>query len=80
MEMPHIGRAALDGQDVVPIVTEDIYWPNGLALDYDEQRLYWADAKLHQIETSDRNGNSRRVLRDTDVLHPFGVVVYQVNN
>ena len=25
-------------------------WPNGLALDYDEGKIYWGDAKTDKIE------------------------------
>ncbi|XP_033636923.1 low-density lipoprotein receptor-related protein 1-like [Asterias rubens] len=76
---PHIGRAGLDGQDAVTIVTEGIEWPNGIALDYDEQRIFWADARLRRLESSDINGNNRHVIRDTDIGHPFGIVVHQAN-
>ena len=37
--------------------------------------LVWADAKLDKIETSDYNGNNRRVLHQQAGIHPFGVVV-----
>ena len=77
---PHIGRAGLDGQDAVTIVTEGIEWPNGIALDYDEQRIFWADARLRRLESSDINGNNRHVIRDTDIGHPFGIVVHQVRD
>ncbi len=76
---PHIGRAALDGQDVVTIITEDIIWPNGLALDYGEQRIFWLDAKLRRLESSDVTGNNRHLIRDTDIGHPFSIAVHQAN-
>ena len=49
-------------------------WPNGLCIDYDARRLYWADAQLDRIETSDLNGRNR-VLLIENVPHPFGLTM-----
>ncbi len=49
-------------------------WPNGLSIDYEMRRLYWADAKLDRIETADLNGQNRVQLVDM-VTHPFGLAV-----
>ena len=51
-----------------------LVWPNGLCIDYTRDVIYWADAKLDRIETSDINGQHRRVLV-TDIHHPFGLAV-----
>ena len=50
-ETPKIERAGMDG-DVNTrqvIVSKEIYWPNGLTLDYDDERIFWADARLTYI-------------------------------
>lgn len=49
-EIPKIERAALDGTDRVVMVNTSLVWPNGLALDYTERKIYWADAKTDKIE------------------------------
>ena len=49
-------------------------WPNGLCLDYEARRIYWADAQLDRIETSDLNGKNRVTLVER-VTHPFGLSV-----
>lgn len=49
-EIPKIERAALDGTDRVVMVNTSLGWPNGLALDYDEKKIYWGDAKTDKIE------------------------------
>lgn len=41
-----IERATLGGNFRTEIVNTSLVWPNGLTLDYDDQRLYWADASL----------------------------------
>lgn len=49
-ENPKIERAAMDGSDRVILVNTSLGWPNGLALDYAEGKIYWGDAKTDQIE------------------------------
>lgn len=41
-----IERATLGGNFRAEIVNSSLVWPNGLTLDYAEERLYWADASL----------------------------------
>lgn len=53
-EVPKIERADLDGLERVVMVNTSLGWPNGLALDYDERKIYWGDAKTDKIEVSDR--------------------------
>ena len=50
---PKIERANLDGGHRRIIVKGDLKWPNGLVIDEASQRLFWADASLGKIETSD---------------------------
>ena len=47
-------------------------WPNGLAIDYEGERLYWADAQLNRIETADLSGR-HRVQLVQGASHPFGL-------
>lgn len=49
-EVPKIERADLDGLERVVMVNTSLGWPNGLALDYDERKIYWGDAKTDMIE------------------------------
>ncbi len=56
-----IERAGMDGLDRTVIVRTNLTWPNGLALDYDELRLYWVDAYTKKIEYSDLDGQNRKV-------------------
>lgn len=49
-------------------------FPNGLAIDYVNERLYWADGKKDKIETATLEGNSRVTLIQ-DVNHPFGLTL-----
>lgn len=70
-----IGRANMDGSNVVILVQgQNLEWPNGLSLDYNENRLYWVDAKLGHVESMKFDGSDRRVIvRLTS--HSFGLAV-----
>lgn len=50
----------MDGSDRRTIISEGIFWPNGLAVDYSGGRIYWADAKHHVIESSHFDGSDRK--------------------
>lgn len=58
-----IERAAMDGHDREVIVHQNLTWPNGLAIDYEMQRLYWADAGTKTIEYANLDGQNRQVCR-----------------
>lgn len=60
---PKIERADMDGTNRKSIVTDSIYWPNGLTLDYTASRIYWADAKHHVIESILFDGSDRKKAR-----------------
>lgn len=54
----------MDGSDRRTIITEGVFWPNGLTIDYSAGRLYWADAKHHVIESSHFDGSDRKKVCD----------------
>nr|XP_008542521.1 PREDICTED: low-density lipoprotein receptor-related protein 2 isoform X3 [Equus przewalskii] len=70
-----IERATLGGNFRVPIVNSSLVWPNGLALDTEEDLLYWADASLLKIERSTLTGLEREVIVSA-TFHPFGLTLY----
>lgn len=73
-----VARANLDGSDVKTLISNDsIEWPNGLAVDYIAERLYWADARHDYIASCDLHGNNiKKVLKnDEKVSHPFAVAI-----
>ena len=74
-----IEKAGLDGSHRQALITTDIKWPNGLTIDYSNDRLYWVDAKQHTICTSDLHGGDRHVVMSSfEILkHPFAVTVFE---
>lgn len=56
-----IERAGMNGDPATrsTIVSEQINWPNGLTIDYIQQRIYWVDASLSYIHTAHLDGSNR---------------------
>ena len=65
----------MDGKNRVILHNTNLIWPNALTLDYQRQVLYWADASLDKIESSNVDGSNRRLLSEYGVEHPYGIVV-----
>jgi len=62
-ENPKIERAGMNGdpKSRSTIVPDRIKWPNGITIDYEERRLYWVDASLSYIHSSNLDGTDRSV-------------------
>lgn len=54
------------------LVNTSVSWPNGLAIDYKEHKIYWADAKLDKIEVMSYDGKHRRTILNHRLPHVFG--------
>lgn len=53
----------MDGSQRKTVIVHDIFWPNGLTIDYTESKIYWADAKHHVIEKATFDGRQRKRVR-----------------
>lgn len=60
-KQPRIERAGMDGLDRMTLVSSNLTWPNGLAIDYEKSRLYWMDAGHKVIESCNFEGRDRKV-------------------
>lgn len=83
-EKPFIGTAGMDGSDPKVIVSGDLVWPNALTISRKTRQLFWADAKMGQIEVSDLGGRHRRVLLQSppsstiqQLQHIFSLAVFE---
>ncbi|XP_033120839.1 low-density lipoprotein receptor-related protein 4-like isoform X2 [Anneissia japonica] len=76
--IPSISKSGMDGSGRHTIITENIHWPNGLTIDYDARKIYWADAKLGRISCSGLEGENIRVILEGEeyLPHPFGLAVF----
>ena len=72
---PGIYRSNMDGSAAYRLVSEDVKWPNGIAVD--EQWIYWTDAYLDCIERITFSGQQRSVILD-NLPHPYAIAVFKV--
>ncbi len=66
---PKIESATMDGKDRQVIADTRLYWPNGLTLDYTNNKLYWVDAKHHIIESANLDGSNRKAVISQGLLY-----------
>uniref|UniRef100_A0A672NM77 Low-density lipoprotein receptor-related protein 6-like n=1 Tax=Sinocyclocheilus grahami TaxID=75366 RepID=A0A672NM77_SINGR len=67
----------MDGTHRSVLIDSEIYWPNGLTLDYELQKLYWADAKFSFIHRCNLDGSGREVVVKGSLPHPFALTLYE---
>ena len=72
---PKIEKASLTGNQRVAIVTSNIHWPNGIELDRWNNRIYWVDGTVDQLESVDYDGNERKLLLTITNFHGFAVAI-----
>ncbi|RXG68700.1 Low-density lipoprotein receptor-related protein 1 [Armadillidium vulgare] len=73
-----IETAWMDGTNRRPFVEKNLYWPNGLTIDYDGRHLYWCDGYYLKIERINLDGTERKVILEGDPLvHPYGLSYFK---
>ncbi|KAG8563697.1 hypothetical protein GDO81_016176 [Engystomops pustulosus] len=72
---PKIERAALDGTEREVLFTTGLIRPVALVVDNKLGKLFWVDADLKRIESSDFSGANRITLEDSNILQPMGLSV-----
>lgn len=61
-ENPSVNRADLDGSNIHSLASKPaVEWPNGITIDYIAERIYWVDARLDYIASSDLHGDYVKV-------------------
>ncbi|XP_046889655.1 low-density lipoprotein receptor-related protein 5 isoform X1 [Hypomesus transpacificus] len=70
-----IEGASLDGTERESLFTTGLIRPVSLALDNKLGKLFWVDADLKRIESSDLTGANRIVLQDSNILQPVGLTL-----
>uniref|UniRef100_A0A672JJU4 Low density lipoprotein receptor-related protein 5 n=1 Tax=Salarias fasciatus TaxID=181472 RepID=A0A672JJU4_SALFA len=70
-----IEGASLDGTERESLFTTGLIRPVALALDNKQGKLFWVDADLKHIESSDLTGANRIVLQDSNILQPMGLTI-----
>lgn len=77
-EIPKIERAGMNGDPSTRtmVVSDKIFWPNGLTIDYEAERVYWVDGKLLFIESMDYDGQNRKTIVE-HLLYPFALTYFR---
>lgn len=60
--IPCIERADMDGGNRKRLIFGNMTWPNGLALDLGNNRIYWTDGGNLTIEYANLDGSGRTIL------------------
>ncbi|KRX57417.1 Low-density lipoprotein receptor-related protein 6 [Trichinella sp. T9] len=77
-----ISRAYMNGSGIEVLINSSIEHPEGFAIDWLAENMYWSDSGHHMIEMADLNGKSRRIVvwRGTNpralVVHPVVGYLY----
>ncbi|XP_055345561.1 prolow-density lipoprotein receptor-related protein 1-like [Paramacrobiotus metropolitanus] len=76
---PRIERARYDGSDRRVLAQASLRYPTGMAIDYANRRLYWADPKTGSVETITLEGRDRRSIKHSlfEKEKPYGIDVFE---
>ena len=58
------------------VISENIMFPGGLAVDWVHGHMYWTDTGFNQIEVATLDGGLRCVLIDDGLDKPRAIVLY----
>lgn len=77
-EVPKIERAGMNGDPNtrIVIVSEHIFWPNGLTIDFDTQLIYWVDGRLNFLDVMDFDGQNRKNVVKNGISYPYSVAYF----
>lgn len=70
-----INFSHMDGTNNSRLVSNNIRWPVGLALDFMAKRLYWSDQHKQTIESVDFDGNNRKIELSKELGQPMGLAL-----
>lgn len=66
----------MDGSNRTSLKSSGLKYPNGLAIDFSSNRLYWCDAGQDNIGSMSFDGALIKV-HYANLPHPFGLVIYK---
>lgn len=79
-ESPKIERAGMNGNSKtrkIIVSDNDIFWPNGLTVDYKSELVYWIDGKLLFIKVMDYDGENISTLVSNGFHYPFALTQFE---
>eukprot|EP00795_Rhopilema_esculentum_P005428 gene5428-601_t len=76
-----IERIGMDGDNSTRqhLISDNIVWPNGLTLDFAQNKMYWVDSKLKRLEVANMDGSGRKLLAHNTLNKPFALTNFEDN-
>lgn len=73
----NITRANSDGTGLLVFKNVTLGWPNGLSIDFKEDRVYWCDALLDHVQHANLDGSDIKTVNSRLIRHPFSIVIHE---
>lgn len=73
----NITRANADGSGLLVFKNVTLGWPNGLSIDFKEDRVYWCDALLDHVQHANLDGTDIKTVNSRLIRHPFSIVIHE---
>ncbi|XP_028170493.1 low-density lipoprotein receptor-related protein 2-like [Ostrinia furnacalis] len=73
----NISRANTDGTGLLVFENVTLGWPNGLSIDFEEDRIYWCDALLDHVQHAKMDGTDVKTVNSRLIRHPFSIVIHK---
>lgn len=73
----NISRAQTDGSNLMVFKNLTLGWPNGLAIDFKKDRIYWCDALLDHVQHSTLDGTDVKTVNSRLIRHPFSIAIHE---
>ncbi|XP_018326293.1 protein cueball [Agrilus planipennis] len=75
---PSVARISLNTMKQEVLVSDDLFSPTGITIDYENDRIYWGDLRqgiYFRIESTKMDGTERQILFEGTHQKPYGVAV-----
>ncbi|XP_044735048.1 low-density lipoprotein receptor-related protein 2-like [Chrysoperla carnea] len=72
----NISRTNTDGTNLITFENMTLGYPNGLTIDFEKDRLYWCDSKLHHIQHSNLDGIDIKTINSQLIRRPFNLIIH----
>ena len=75
MSLNTISRVFINGSSPEVVVSQNVYTPDGLAVDPVGGNIYWTDTGTNKIEVSRMDGSIRKTLISQGLDNPRDIIV-----
>ncbi|XP_036361362.1 low-density lipoprotein receptor-related protein 2-like [Octopus sinensis] len=72
-----IGRIGMDGSNYERLIIDGLGLPTGLTIDFESQRMWWADAHFDAIEYANLDGTHRQTVMKENVPFIHSLAVFE---